>query len=219
MLQTLSVKSRRTNPEARPGELVAAARDLFTRGGFAATTVSDIARAAGVAKGTFYLYFESKEDIIDAVAEEIAGEMVSALEVAVGAVETGAVDKLLALGSTMVAFAGDETAWDLAEAYHRPENRVVHDRMAVQMMDRLVPLVESVVKDGVEEGQFAVENPRRAAFFILGGLRALESASDERADLPDALREGIDAALHVLGYKGVDDEASRSKQTPRLGGA
>jgi AcrR family transcriptional regulator len=56
--------------DARPGELTAAALDLFVERGFAATRLDDVARRAGVSKGTLYLYFDSKEDLFKAVIRE-----------------------------------------------------------------------------------------------------------------------------------------------------
>ncbi len=56
--------------DARPGELAAAALDLFVERGFAATRLDDVARRAGVSKGTLYLYFDSKADLFKAVIRE-----------------------------------------------------------------------------------------------------------------------------------------------------
>ncbi|MCP5280696.1 MAG: TetR/AcrR family transcriptional regulator [Rhodoferax sp.] len=56
--------------EARPGELLAAALDLFVEKGYAATRVEEVARRAGVSKGTLFLYFASKEDLFKAVVRE-----------------------------------------------------------------------------------------------------------------------------------------------------
>src|SRR5262249_9189122 len=53
--------------DARPGELLAAALELFVEKGYAATKLEDVARRAGVTKGTMYLYFESKEALFKAV--------------------------------------------------------------------------------------------------------------------------------------------------------
>ncbi|NCS61615.1 MAG: TetR/AcrR family transcriptional regulator, partial [Rhodoferax sp.] len=62
---------RRTRrKEARPGELLAAALDLFVEKGFAATRVEEVAQRAGVSKGTLFLYFPSKEDLFKAVVRE-----------------------------------------------------------------------------------------------------------------------------------------------------
>jgi AcrR family transcriptional regulator len=60
--------------EARPGELLEAALDLFVEKGFAATRVDEVAARAGVSKGTLFLYFPSKEELFKAVVREnIAG--------------------------------------------------------------------------------------------------------------------------------------------------
>ena len=61
-------RSRRK--EARPGELLAAALDLFVEKGFAATRVEEVAQRAGVSKGTLFLYFSSKEELFKAVVRE-----------------------------------------------------------------------------------------------------------------------------------------------------
>ncbi len=61
-------RSRRE--EARPGELLEAALDLFVERGFAATRVDDVAARAGVSKGTLFLYFPSKEELFKAVVRE-----------------------------------------------------------------------------------------------------------------------------------------------------
>ena len=56
--------------EARPGELLDAALDLFVEKGYAATRVDDVAARAGVSKGTLFLYFPSKEELFKAVVRE-----------------------------------------------------------------------------------------------------------------------------------------------------
>jgi AcrR family transcriptional regulator len=70
-----SVPSKRERrKEARPGELLDAALDLFVEKGFAATRVDDVAARAGVSKGTLFLYFPSKEELFKAmVRQSIAG--------------------------------------------------------------------------------------------------------------------------------------------------
>jgi AcrR family transcriptional regulator len=67
-MNTLPVESlRRTRrKDARPGELIEAALDVFAERGFAGARLEDIARRAGVTKGTVYLYFASKEELFEA---------------------------------------------------------------------------------------------------------------------------------------------------------
>ncbi len=56
--------------DARPQELLDAALDLFVERGFAATRLDDVARQAGVSKGTLYLYYANKEELFKAVVRE-----------------------------------------------------------------------------------------------------------------------------------------------------
>lgn len=61
---------RERRKEARPGELLDAALDLFVEKGFAATRSEEVAARAGVSKGTLFLYFPSKEELFKAVVRE-----------------------------------------------------------------------------------------------------------------------------------------------------
>ena len=56
--------------DARPSELLAAALDLFVEKGFAATRAEEVAKRAGVSKGTLFLYFATKEELFKAVVRE-----------------------------------------------------------------------------------------------------------------------------------------------------
>jgi len=61
---------RERRKEARPGELLEAALDLFVEKGFAATRVEEVAQRAGVSKGTLFLYFPTKDELFKAVVRE-----------------------------------------------------------------------------------------------------------------------------------------------------
>ena len=61
---------RRRRKEARPSELIDAALSLFAEKGFAATRSEEVARRAGVSKGTLYLYYPSKEELLKAVISQ-----------------------------------------------------------------------------------------------------------------------------------------------------
>lgn len=191
---------RRKAPEARRGDLISAARKVFAEKGVANSAVSDIVKAAGVAQGTFYLYFKTKNDLVNALVDQMAEEMVDSIERSVAATDAGAVARFLAFRDAVLAIASDPTGWELAEIYHRPENRAVHDRMAERLLPRLLPLVERIVRQGVDEGVFTAENPRVAAWFVLGGLHAIELAFSERSEIPSLIVDATNFALRSLGH-------------------
>ncbi|MEJ2184471.1 MAG: TetR/AcrR family transcriptional regulator [Gemmatimonadota bacterium] len=193
---------RRANPEVRRGELIAAAREVFAEKGVANAAVSDIVRAAGVAQGTFYLYFDAKADVINAVVDGMAEDLVAAVERSVAETDEGAASKLRAFGDAVIGLARDPASWELAEVYHRPENRAVHDRMAQRLLPRLLPLVEGIVEQGVAEGVFVAGDPQVAAWFILGGLHGLELGFPDRERMAGGLAEAMDCAFRALGHGG-----------------
>lgn len=73
--------AERTQSEAqRRGQILNAARDVFRKKGYEAATISEIVRKAGVAQGTFYLYFESKKSVVIDLAQQPMDEMATRLQ-------------------------------------------------------------------------------------------------------------------------------------------
>jgi len=194
--------ARVVNREARRAELISAAATAFAQRGVANTAVSDIVSAAGVAQGTFYLYFTSKDDAVLAVVERIAQEIIESTTARVAAASS-AVDKLLALGAVLSATGAEPEAAALIDLMHRPENRILHDRLAEGLTLQLVPLLAAVVELGVAEGVFSVDDPRAAAWFVLAGLQSVDLAGTASGETPVALAKVIELALRALGYQGA----------------
>ena len=71
---------QRRRPEARPEEILEAALAVFGEQGFATARVEDIAKRAGLSKGAVYLYFPSKEAMLNALVERSAGALARSLE-------------------------------------------------------------------------------------------------------------------------------------------
>lgn len=190
---------RTINKHERRAQLVAAATEAFARQGVAATSVADIVRAAGVAQGTFYLYFTSKDDVILAVVAGVAETMLTSLQGRLDTAEMPAKDRLRAFGRLLGDLARDGELSDVTDFIHRAENRTLHDRFAEHLLPWLLPLMEQLVADGVTDGSFRVADPRAAAWFVLGGLQSVELAGTPHAALPEAIDAAIDLALAALG--------------------
>src|ERR1700751_1274747 len=80
--------------DARPQELLGAALDLFAERGFASTRLEDVARRAGVSKGTLYLYFANKEELFKAVVRENIVPAIGAAEDSIAEFEGHSADLL-----------------------------------------------------------------------------------------------------------------------------
>ncbi|MDP2300077.1 MAG: TetR/AcrR family transcriptional regulator [Coriobacteriia bacterium] len=204
----MSVRQRK-DPEVRRAELVAAAAALFSERGVAATTVSDIVRAAGVAQGTFYLYFDSKDDIVCAVAEMLIDGMVARIESALDDPGRSAVEKLDAMASALVEINDEPYEIELMGIFHRPDNLAFHDSVNRSIVPRLMPHLARIIDQGVAEGSFVAEDPEKSAWFILGALQGLElgfTGTDEVRDAVGQLRAFV---LRGLGHSGVPARGGR----------
>jgi AcrR family transcriptional regulator len=193
--------ARRSDPEARRTQLVSAAEEVFGVKGVAATSVSDIVKAAGVAQGTFYLYFPSKTDIVNAVAQRLVDVMVADVESSVASAGS-AVQRLLAMRDALSAMADSGTGQELVDAFHQPDNAAVHHQLAERIGPQLASLVAGIVAQGVAEGAFVTEDVAVASWFILGGLQGLEFAATSAEDMPHAIAQVTVLALRALGYDG-----------------
>jgi AcrR family transcriptional regulator len=83
--------------DARPQELLAAALDLFVSRGYAATRLEDVARSAGVSKGTLYLYFANKEELFKAVVRDAIVQPIGEAETDYAALDGHSADLLRTL--------------------------------------------------------------------------------------------------------------------------
>jgi AcrR family transcriptional regulator len=186
---------------ARRAGLIKAAARVFAKNGVANTTVSDVAKAASVAQGTIYLYFKDKDDIILGVVENMVARMMDEIEHLLLSSGTSAVEKLRALGVLLGSTNFEPHVAELVEILHRPENRVLHDRMAEHLTPRLVSVMESIIRQGFQEGSFTVPDPRAAAWFVLGGLQSVELSGTKLNEMPAAIEAVTGLALRALGLK------------------
>jgi len=194
--------SRRARREVRRQAFVDAALAVFAAKGVAATSVDDIVRAAGVAKGTFYLYFATKDDAVDAVAEAMVEGVAQRMEALASAPGRSPVERLLGFAVAVDEIGGEPHERDLIEIFHRPENRPVHDRMSERAVARLTPLIAEVVADGIADGLFRRQDPDRAAAFVVACLASLHEVVNDPAEVPAATAHLNAFVLRGLGFEG-----------------
>ncbi len=142
--------------DARPGELVAAALELFIERGFSATRLDDVAKRAGVSKGTLYLYFDSKEALFKTVIQEGIVSRIAEYEVFMRAYEGSSAALLRDLvtswwdqiGATKL---GGISKLMMSESGNFPElAKFYHD----EVMKRGMGLFIYAIERGIKTGEF-----------------------------------------------------------------
>ena len=179
--------------DARPGELLAAALDLFVEKGFAATRVEEVAARAGVSKGTLFLYFASKEELFKAVVRENISGRFPQWNVEIEAFEGSTADMLRyamavwweRLGSSK---ASGITKLMLSEARNFPELAAFYQQ---EVMRPAHEMVRRILQRGVDRKEFAPLNMQYAVYAVLSPMLFLQMmlhASPACCDSADALQ-------------------------------
>ena len=167
-----------TNPkwqrrsEDRPREICAAALDVFAEKGFAAARLDEIARRAGVSKGTLYLYFEDKQDLFCAVVRSAIAPNIEAIAAAITALDARFPE---VVNMFLSGFADREAQLPIGavakivigESRNFPElARVWHDEVAAKAIGTLAGLVERAQG----RGEVRPGDPRLYAFSLIGPM-------------------------------------------------
>src|SRR5207248_9940068 len=171
-------RSRKARPRwqrrkaARPAEIVTAALEVFVEHGFAAAKRADVARRAGVTKGTLYLYFESKEALFKAVVRETIVPVIAQGEALARSFTGSARDLLEQLVREYWRLVG-ETALAgipklmMAEAGTFPElTRFYYD----EVVARGHRLMAGVIERGIQSGEFRPVDVMLAAKLAMSPL-------------------------------------------------
>jgi AcrR family transcriptional regulator len=158
--------------DARPAELLAAALELFVERGYAATRLEDVARRAGVSKGTVYLYFPGKEDLFKAVVREGLVPLLERGEAMVAQHEGSTVELIRELvlgwweGFGLTPYAGIPKLM-ISECRNFPELGKFY---VDEVITRSHKLVRAALSLGMERGEFRRMDPEHAARLVFAPL-------------------------------------------------
>jgi len=155
-------------PEERKQELIETAERLFLVKGYEQTTVADIVREIEVAQGTFYYYFSSKEEILEAIIERDITALEEDVRQIMSREDTNSAIKLNAVVNSIIGISTSRR--EIMDYLHEESNAVMHEKMERHTIERLVPLMARVVAEGTHDGIFDVQYPTESVEFLLASL-------------------------------------------------
>lgn len=170
--------------DERRSEILTAATQLFQEKGFEKASVSDILKVVGIAKGTFYYYFKSKEEVLEAVVDEATAVLKSRVEAVIDKPNKDPKDKLVEAFQSMNIT--DIYGGQLLEDMHKPKNALLHQKSLQAILHEVTPLFTRVVEEGVQAGQFDCPYPKQLIQIVLVAAATL---FDEGIFQPDKQEE------------------------------
>lgn len=212
--ETRDTAKFRRRADARPDELLDAAKALFLEKGFAATKVSDVAKRAGVTVGTVYLYFPSKTALLEqTILRELADTAPPPGQAEMpGSPRAALIAVLRGIGQR---FAGPEVLalprLVLGEVAVVPELAALYKERAIgAMMPRLIGLVEAAI----EAGEFRKVDPELAFRTLLGGIVSYVIMAAFFDNMPKGgfdLPRFVEAHLDIV-LRGLDAEPAKGDE-------
>ncbi len=187
----------------RTGEILAAARRLMEQKGLDSLTMDEIAQAAGVAKGTLYLYFQSKDELLQALLTQVGDAMALDLEAVLAAPEPPP-EKLRRAVTLLLKYVDQER--ELFPVYLRELVRSRSSRAGTSPFlrkheERTLGMISRLFTEGIVSKQFIDVDPRLLAHLLKGMGRAVgyyQMTSEHR----EAIQEALPVVLKLL-FSGI----------------
>ena len=191
--------------DARRHEIIQTAQTLFFTHGYDTCTVADIIDAVGIAKGTFYHYFKSKEDLLAELVETLSDAIIAEIQPIAGDTTRSALERLEEYfkHSMILKARSKEVLIPALFTLYRPENVLLRVQMIQRANQRVAPVLGAIIREGVEHGEFDVADPEMCGEFVIRSFSELSSRWAQLVlkdpDAPD-LQESLNRMLDFMEW-------------------
>jgi AcrR family transcriptional regulator len=187
--------------EERKNEILDVAEQLFVEKGFDNISTNDIINEIGIARGTLYYHFKSKEDILDMIVERIRREKIAQAAAIIADRKIPLLERLTE--SVMALNIEGGVGVEVLEQIHKPQNALLHQKIQERIVNGVAPVIAKWIEEGNTAGIFDTKYPLEAVEMI---LTYSSTAFDELADLSPAEIEKKSKAFiyhveRILGAK------------------
>jgi len=143
--------------EVRKNEILDAADELFAQKGYDGTSTNDILEKVGIARGTLYHHFKSKEEIMDALIERYSLRLLSKAKEIAEDRSIPIVERIIRVVMAL-NFSGGSSR-QIMEHIHKPQNALMHRKLERVVIRGVTPIMAGIIQEGVEQGIFHTPYP------------------------------------------------------------
>ena len=167
--------------EERRNEIIETAGKLFEEKGYEQTQVQDIVNEIGVAKGLFYYYFKSKDEVMEELADRYADAIIDAVNKLIDK-DISTFDKINRIFQIFIDSAEKKSGIFMEILYVK--NGITHERIFFNVGKKMVPLVTELILSGNDNGECNCSDPKFITEFLVSGLFNImnQISPDEKID-------------------------------------
>lgn len=171
-MQGVVIMREMKKAEERRNEILDAADELFTQKGFDGTSTSNILEKVGIARGTLYYHFKSKEDIMDALIERYTSTMLAKAR-AIAEDKSIAVNERILRVVMALNIQHENGGQEIMEHVHKPQNALMHRKIQLVVMNQVPPILTAIIRDGIEQGVYHTPYPYECMEMIIAYTNAV----------------------------------------------
>ena len=164
--------------DERYEEFLDVSQSLFFSKGYEQTSVRDIIDRVGVAKGTFYHYFRTKVDLLDAVTRRLRDLNVQRLQSILDDASLSGRQKLERFFDHLIAWKAGNRAFylQIMHVLYHDDNVLLRNRLISDVTGSFAPLLGQAMQQGIDEGDFTLDHPLETAEMVLAMTFSLSDA-------------------------------------------
>lgn len=147
--------------EERKNEILDVAERLFGSKGFDNTSTNDILKETGIARGTLYYHFKSKEEILNAMIDRMTGRLLARAKDLAGRKEISVFQRLTMMIGSLHVNGGP--GGELMKQIHKPQNALMHQKIQERLLSEMNPLLTGLIEEGIAQGICQTDYPAEAA--------------------------------------------------------
>lgn len=180
--------------EERRNEIIETAGKLFEEKGYEQTQVQDIVNEIGVAKGLFYYYFKSKDEVMEELADRYADAIIDAVNKLIDK-DIATFDKINRIFQIFIDSA--EKKFGIFMGILNVKNGITHERIFFNVGKKMVPLVTELILSGNDNGECNCSDPKFITEFLISGLFNImnQISPDEKIDY---LKEKLPTIKNII---------------------
>lgn len=143
--------------EKRRSEILDAADELFGHKGFDGTSTNDILEKVGIARGTLYHHFKSKEHIMDALIERYSDRLLRSAQKIAADKSIPVVERIIRVVMALNLSGGSSK--EIMEHIHKPQNALMHQKIQRMIVNGVTPILSDIIREGIQQGLFSTPFP------------------------------------------------------------
>ena len=148
--------------EERRNEILDVAQRLFTAKGFDNTSTNDILNEIGIARGTLYYHFKSKEEILDAMIDRTTKQLVDKAKGIVYQKDVPVFERFTSMILTL-NISNSSFGNEILRQVHKPQNALMHQKIEARLLAEITPLITALIEDGIKQGICSTDYPQEVA--------------------------------------------------------